>query len=189
LTHGVLEQQHGKSKRREKNQKIVFSFVLIFSFVPLTRFVSTDLTIRMRCSPIIDIHVSTGLGRKKPMDLCVCESEAHEDGVCDGVNTTLLSDTLWSIGLAESARGKRFGLSLFYYETIIRKLNRRLVYEFRWDERLKPKTEGSTLLVYTGLFGGLEHLKIETRCIDESFASVMGECVILTPQVHRRYST
>jgi hypothetical protein len=26
----------------------------------------------------------------------------------------------------------------------------------------------------------LEHLKIETRLIDERFASVMGECVILT---------
>jgi hypothetical protein len=25
---------------------------------------------------------------------------------------------------------------------------------------------------------GLEHLKIETRFIDERFASVMGECVI-----------
>jgi hypothetical protein len=26
------------------------------------------------------------------------------------------------------------------------------------------------------LFGELEHLKIETRLIDEKFASVMGEC-------------
>jgi len=32
------------------------------------------------------------------------------------------------------------------------------------------------------LRGGLEHLKIETRLINEMFASVMGECVILTPQ-------
>jgi hypothetical protein len=38
--------------------------------------------------------------------------------------------------------------------------------------------EGSTRLTYTGLFGGLEHLKIETRLIDERFPSVMGECVI-----------
>jgi hypothetical protein len=29
------------------------------------------------------------------------------------------------------------------------------------------------------LIGGLEHLKIETRLIDERFASVMGECVFL----------
>ncbi len=52
------------------------------------------------------------------------------------------------------------------------------MYEYRCDERLKAKTEGSTRLTYTGLRGGLEHLKIETRLIDERFASVMGECVI-----------
>ena len=48
----------------------------------------------------------------------------------------------------------------------------------RCDERLNSKAEGSTHLPYTGLCGGLEHLKIETRLIDERFASVMGECVI-----------
>jgi hypothetical protein len=58
----------------------------------------------------------------------------------------------------------------------------------RCDERLKAKTEGATRLGYTGLIGGLEHLKIETRFINDMFASVMGECVILTPQVRRRYS-
>jgi hypothetical protein len=42
----------------------------------------------------------------------------------------------------------------------------------------KSKVEGSTRLVYTGLRGGLEHLKIETRSMDERFVSVMGECVI-----------
>ncbi len=51
----------------------------------------------------------------------------------------------------------------------------------RCDERLKvegkAKTEGDTRLKYTGLCGGLEHLKIETRLINEMFASVMGECV------------
>jgi hypothetical protein len=56
-------------------------------------------------------------------------------------------------------------------------------------ERLRVKSEGFTRLTYTGLFGGLEHLKIETRFIHESFASVMGECVILVIQVCRRYST
>jgi hypothetical protein len=50
--------------------------------------------------------------------------------------------------------------------------------EYRCDERLKDKSEGSTRLTYTGLVGGLEHLKIETRLIDERFTSVMGECVI-----------
>ena len=48
----------------------------------------------------------------------------------------------------------------------------------RCDERLQVKVEGSTRLPYTRLSGGLEHLKIETRFIDEGFTSVMGECVI-----------
>ena len=52
------------------------------------------------------------------------------------------------------------------------------MYEYLCDERLKTKTEGSTRLPYTRLCGGLEHLKIETRLIDERFASEMGECVI-----------
>jgi hypothetical protein len=55
--------------------------------------------------------------------------------------------------------------------------------ECRGDERLKIKatdSEGSTRLGYTGLLGELEHLKIETRLIDERFESVMGECVFLT---------
>jgi hypothetical protein len=65
-----------------------------------------------------------------------------------------------------------------YYEAIKRDLKRRPIYECRYDERLKAKAEGSTRLTYTGLRGGLEHLKIETRLIDERLASVMGECVI-----------
>ena len=67
-----------------------------------------------------------------------------------------------------------------YYEEIKRELKRRLIYECRCDERLKTKSEGSTRLAYTGLVGGLEHLKIGTRLIDERFPSVMGECVFLT---------
>ena len=62
-------------------------------------------------------------------------------------------------------------------KTIKRNLNRRPVYEYRCDERLKTKDEEFTRLTYTGLIGGLEHLKIETRLIDEKFASVMGEYV------------
>jgi hypothetical protein len=45
-------------------------------------------------------------------------------------------------------------------------------------ERPKPKYEESTCLTCTGLLEELENLKIETRLIDEKFASVMGECVI-----------
>jgi hypothetical protein len=63
-----------------------------------------------------------------------------------------------------------------YYEAIKRELKRRPLYEHRCDERLKTEAEGSIRLGYTGLRGGLEHLKIETRLIDERFASVMGRC-------------
>jgi hypothetical protein len=66
-----------------------------------------------------------------------------------------------------------------YYESINRELKTRPTYECRYDERLKTKPEESTSLVYTGFLGELEHLKIETRLIDEKFPSVMGECVIL----------
>jgi hypothetical protein len=62
------------------------------------------------------------------------------------------------------------------------------MYECRCDERLKPKDEGSTRLAYTGLRVELEHLKIKTRLIHERFASLMGECVIVTLKVLRLYS-
>ena len=52
------------------------------------------------------------------------------------------------------------------------------MYDYRCGERLKVKVEGSTLLTYTGLCGGLVHLRIETRLINEGVASVMGESVI-----------
>ncbi len=67
---------------------------------------------------------------------------------------------------------------VYYYETIKRELNRRPIYEYRCDERLKAKAEGSTRVTYTGLNEGLGPLKIETRLMNERFASVMGECVI-----------
>ena len=53
-----------------------------------------------------------------------------------------------------------------YYESIKQELNIRLIYACRCNERLKVKAKGSTRLAYTGLRGGLEHLKIETRLID-----------------------
>jgi hypothetical protein len=76
----------------------------------------------------------------------------------------------------------------FDYETIYREVNRRLIYDCRCDEKLKTQVEESTRLGYIGLYGGLEHLKMGTRLIDKSLVSVMGECVILTPQVLFRYS-
>jgi hypothetical protein len=56
-------------------------------------------------------------------------------------------------------------------------LKTRPMYDCRYDERLEPKNDESTCLTYTGLLEELEYLKIETRLIDEKFASVMGECV------------
>ncbi len=67
---------------------------------------------------------------------------------------------------------------VYYYESIKRELKRRLIYEYRYDERLKTKTEESTRLGDTGLVVKLEHLKIKTRLTDEKFASVRGECEI-----------
>jgi hypothetical protein len=60
-----------------------------------------------------------------------------------------------------------------------RELKTRPIYECRCDERLKTKAEESTCLTYTGLFVELEHVKIETRLIDEMFASVMVEYVFV----------
>ena len=70
------------------------------------------------------------------------------------------------------------GPLVVYYEAIKRALNRRLIHECRCGERLNAKAERSTRLTYTGLRGGLEHQKKETRIIDERFESVMGEYVI-----------
>ena len=57
-----------------------------------------------------------------------------------------------------------------YYESIKRELKIRCIYECRCDERLQSKTKKFTRLTYTGLVVELEHLKIETRLIDEKFA-------------------
>ena len=66
---------------------------------------------------------------------------------------------------------------LVYYESIKRELKRRPIYECRCDERLQTKTKEFTRLTYTGMVVELEHLKIETRLIDATFANVMGEYV------------
>jgi hypothetical protein len=72
-----------------------------------------------------------------------------------------------------------------YYESIKREVKIISISECQCDERLKTKTEESTLLGYTGLIGELEHLKIKTRLIEEKFASVMGQ-VLLQPNKKRR---
>ena len=58
-------------------------------------------------------------------------------------------------------------------KSIKRELKTIPIYDCRCDERLKPNPEGSTRLTYSGLLGGLEHLKIKTRLVDERFASVL----------------
>jgi hypothetical protein len=74
-----------------------------------------------------------------------------------------------------------------YYESIKQEPRTRPIYECRWDERLKTKAEESTRgqprLAYTGVLGKLEHLTIETRLIDEMFASVMGESTLCVLEV------
>ena len=57
-------------------------------------------------------------------------------------------------------------------------MKRRLIYEYRCDERLQTKNEEGTRLTHTGLVVELEHLKIKTRLTNEKFASVKGECEI-----------
>ena len=69
--------------------------------------------------------------------------------------------------------------SFVYYESLKRELKTKPMYEFRCDERLKTKVEESKRLVCTLLCAELEHLKIETRLIDEMFASEMGDYVFL----------
>jgi hypothetical protein len=63
-----------------------------------------------------------------------------------------------------------------YYESIKREPKIRGIYECRCDERLPTKTKKFTRLPYTGLVLELEHLKIETRLINERFPNAMGEC-------------
>ena len=53
------------------------------------------------------------------------------------------------------------------------------MYECRCDERLNVTSEESTRLSDTQLVGELEHLKTETRLIDEMFASEMSEYTFL----------
>jgi hypothetical protein len=69
-------------------------------------------------------------------------------------------------------------LFFVYYESLKRELKTKPINECWCDERLKTRVEESTRLAYPRLVTELEHLKMETRLIDEKLASVMGECVI-----------
>jgi len=63
-----------------------------------------------------------------------------------------------------------------YYESIKREPKIRGTNKCRCDERLQTKTKEFTRLPYTGLVFELEHLKIETRLINDLFTNAMGEC-------------
>jgi len=114
--------------------------------------------------------------RKKTMDLCTSESEEHDHGVGAGVNTTLLSDTLKSISLAESTE------IFIYYNSRKREVQIRPIYECRSDERPKTQVEESTRLVYTvtgfvsrGTGTPKDKDDINRRDRYEMLPSVMGE--------------
>jgi hypothetical protein len=85
------------------------------------------------------------------------------------------SEGLWIVRIS-SHNTVCLGSPLFYFESIKWEIKRRIIYEYRCDERLKTKNEESTLLTDTGLVVKLEHLKTKTRLIEEKFASVRGEC-------------
>ncbi len=57
-------------------------------------------------------------------------------------------------------------------------LKRRLIYECRCDERLKPKNEESTRLADTGLVVEQEHLKTKTSLKYEKYVHGHGYQVI-----------
>ena len=64
--------------------------------------------------------------------------------------------------------------------TMFIRKNRRCWTQFIKKSWLKAKTDGSTRITYTGLRGELEHLKIETRLIGESFVWWLIDACILS---------
>ncbi len=52
-------------------------------------------------------------------------------------------------------------MSVVHYKSRTREQSKRRKNEYRWDERLKTKSDESTCLVYTGLHEELEHPKEE----------------------------
>ncbi len=135
----------------------------------------------------------------EPMHLCTCVSEEGGDGedVCSGTSSlctcvseegddgesvcsetpSLLSYTLRYVRCLlwiDKTRAKN--KTLWFIMNQSNEKWKRLILEYRCDERLKTKNEESTRLTDTGLVVELEHLKTKTRLIDEKFVSVRGEC-------------
>jgi hypothetical protein len=60
-----------------------------------------------------------------------------------------------------------------YYESRKRDLKKRRKNGYRYDERLKTRSEESTYLDYSGLHEELEHLKVKTRLISVNLPNVV----------------
>jgi hypothetical protein len=117
---------------------------------------------------LINIYIYESMKRKllKPTDECRC------NGRLQTKRFTSLSHTFHTHWV-----GRDWVASInVYYESIKREPKIKGIYECRCDERLQTKTKKFTRLPYTGLVLELEHLKIETRLINERFANAMGEC-------------
>ena len=143
---------------------------------------------------MISLHISSGGTPSVCAGLLTGPiSEVYEEGdgeSPDSETTSLLSCTLRFVSLTDldytslgcdnrytCVHEERVTEFIVYYESIKWELKIRFIYECRCDERLQAKTKEFTHLTYTGLVVELEHLKIETRLIDEKFVNVMGEYV------------
>ena len=69
--------------------------------------------------------------------------------------------------------------NVFYYESLKRELKTKPIKNVGTMKDYRTRVEESTRLACHRLVAELEHLKIETRLIDEMFVSEMGEYVFL----------
>ena len=67
--------------------------------------------------------------RKKPINLCACNSEERERWVGAGVNATMLSETLQVVGLEGAAARAFQGNQGFFFSLVSVELNARLILE------------------------------------------------------------
>jgi len=96
------------------------------------------------------------------------------------VQTTRFHILIWNQGPYSVCGSVPFSVIchfFVYYESTKRDLKIRPIYECRCDERLQTKVKEFTRLVYTGLLGGLGHLRIETRLVNEKIVNTLSEYV------------
>jgi hypothetical protein len=100
--------------------------------------------------------ISLNVSSKRPIERVNHLIKVKEDIPFDQQRLILAGEhlddglTLSPYNILEDSTLEFFFLNNYYYEEIKRKLKRRPVYEYRCDETLKGKTEGSTRLTYTG---------------------------------------